>query len=132
MCVNRWQIRLACLTKKGLLYVVCNSDVFGLCLVMANCCLYFFSFFRGNEPTKKVSDVSKLNGGGQVLVGRFELPCDEDLADSSFHCSFHCSTCGSTTGSNAGSNAGSVPNMSHHPSARNVVSVKNNEMTELV
>ena len=63
---------------------------------------------------KTVLDVSKINEGGGVLVGRFELPCDEDLADSSRHSSFHCSTCGSASGSKTGS----VVDNSHHPGRR--------------
>ena len=53
-----------------------------LFLVMTDCCSYFCSFFCGSQPVKTVLDVSKINEGGGVLVGRFELPCDEDLADS--------------------------------------------------
>ena len=59
----------------------------------------------------KTVPLTKTSG---ILVGRFEMPCDEDLADSSRHSSFHCSTCGSASGSKTGS----VVDNSHHPGRR--------------
>lgn len=61
---------------------------------------------------------SKNTKGDRVLVGKFEIPCDGDLADSSRQSSFHCSTCGSSVGSIGGSKNGSVLNNSHHPGVK--------------